>query len=425
MRFRRSVIYRLVLLTFGTYLSVTVVLTGIQMGVMWRQEQAGLRRELDLLGTAYRNPLMEAVWNLDQSQIHSLLSGLASLPSVCGVRLVSDGLAEGELIRGGVEGGITHTVPLAIPLIPPREVGVLTLYAHRAILLQRLKVSYLVLLANAAIKTVALWLILVWFGRRLISRPLARLERQMDAMHLSRIEEDRRKVARMAEWFRKHHPEDELGSLAVRFAAMTDSLADSKASLDDLHKHLESKVRERTTELDQLNRLLREKNEALERLSTTDALTGISNRLALERILEQEIRRAERYNHPLCVILLDVDHFKQINDRWGHQVGDRVLQEVCRVITERLRATDVLGRWGGEEFLIVAPNASPSSALGLAEALREKLAAHDFGVGRSVSASFGISTFVPGDTVERLLNRADEALYRAKHRGRNRVEAEA
>lgn len=170
------------------------------------------------------------------------------------------------------------------------------------------------------------------------------------------------------------------------------------------------------------NRLLLEKTAELERLSNTDRLTQIYNRMRLEEVFKQEILRADRYGKRFSAIMLDLDGFKAINDNHGHQVGDQVLVAVAKTLKESIRATDVLGRWGGEEFLIICPETDREGAEQLAEQLRQRVAALEFpGVG-GISASFGVAEHRRGEQENELVSRADDALYQAKRSGKDRVE---
>lgn len=153
-------------------------------------------------------------------------------------------------------------------------------------------------------------------------------------------------------------------------------------------------------------------------LARTDPLTGLPNRLALSEHLEAQAHQIQG----LYGVLLDLDHFKQINDRYGHATGDEVLQEVGRRLRASLRKSDVLGRWGGEEFLIVMRGESQQDVLQALERLREDIAFWPFETVGAVSASFGVAEGHVGDSVNSLLERADRALYQAKRLGRNRVE---
>ena len=176
-------------------------------------------------------------------------------------------------------------------------------------------------------------------------------------------------------------------------------------------------------ELRQAQTLLVQKNEELELLSATDSLTGLPNRLRLDRALEHDLARCARKPVPLSVIMLDVDRFKSINDKHGHQVGDNVLIVVAQVLQSHIRKADLLGRWGGEEFLLLC-NSPLSDATALAEKLRLALQDHTVGTVGAVTASFGVSTYRAGDTSQTLLGRADAALYVAKATGRNQVSVE-
>ncbi len=164
----------------------------------------------------------------------------------------------------------------------------------------------------------------------------------------------------------------------------------------------------------------------MSRLAYTDALTGLANRRALQETIDQRIADAQRYDRPLSLLMLDLDLFKAINDRHGHPVGDAVLRETAVLLGTVLRANDVIGRWGGEEFVVVAPETDDVAAEQLAERCRAELAAHGFDqVPEGVTASIGVASFRADDAARDLVKRADDALYEAKRAGRNRVELTA
>jgi diguanylate cyclase (GGDEF)-like protein/PAS domain S-box-containing protein len=164
-------------------------------------------------------------------------------------------------------------------------------------------------------------------------------------------------------------------------------------------------------------------NEILARQATTDPLTGISNRLKFNEMLSTEVRRAIRFGTPLSLVMFDIDHFKQINDTFGHHTGDSVLRELTEMVAQSVRAHDLFARWGGEEFMIMVTNTTENNACQYAEKLRCLIESREFdGVGR-VTCSFGVAQLRVGDTDDGFTRRVDDALYRAKTRGRNRVEA--
>lgn len=161
----------------------------------------------------------------------------------------------------------------------------------------------------------------------------------------------------------------------------------------------------------------------LERLAVTDPLTGLANRHALDLLLEQQTLEATRYASPLAAILLDLDHFKAINDRRGHLAGDAVLQTVARNLKEGLRSSDIACRWGGEEFLVVLPDTPLDAAARVAQQLRERIAAlaPDADEPATITASAGVAQFRPPESRETFLARLDALLYQAKREGRDRL----
>lgn len=158
-----------------------------------------------------------------------------------------------------------------------------------------------------------------------------------------------------------------------------------------------------------------------EELAITDRLTGLYNRLKLDEVLEYEISRSKRYGTALSLIILDIDHFKSVNDIYGHQIGDIVLKEVANTLLSCERESDTIGRWGGEEFLIVLPNTNLAGAMITAEKIRTAIENHLFSVVGKKTASFGVSEFLVEENENSFIERADQALYRAKSGGRNQV----
>ena len=168
-------------------------------------------------------------------------------------------------------------------------------------------------------------------------------------------------------------------------------------------------------------RVLARQNAELERLADTDRLTGLYNRRFLDRALQAEFATARRYGTPFSIIIIDLDHFKQVNDTWGHLAGDEVLAVTAGMIRKRARETDVVGRWGGEEFVVICPRTDRDGARAVAEAMRERVQSHEFAQAGRRTASIGTATWRAGDDAASLTHRADEALYAAKEGGRNRV----
>jgi len=173
--------------------------------------------------------------------------------------------------------------------------------------------------------------------------------------------------------------------------------------------------------LSRMNRELYRLNRELRRLSMTDPLTGLFNRMKIDDTLDSELQRARRYGQGFGLIMVDIDHFKQVNDAHGHQAGDTVLTELAGILQGQIRATDTAGRWGGEEFIVVCPQTDEAGTAKLGEELRQRIEAHVFPVIGQVTASFGVAAWRAEDRVEDLVGRADAALYESKRQGRNRL----
>lgn len=159
----------------------------------------------------------------------------------------------------------------------------------------------------------------------------------------------------------------------------------------------------------------------LKQLSETDGMTGVYNRRKMETLIAGALAEPRRKHWTFCVVMLDIDLFKSINDRFGHDSGDKVIIDLCSIVRRSIRGNDEFARWGGEEFLILCRDTEKAEAALLSDRIRVRLERHRFCHGSTVTASFGVAQAVEGDTVESLVKRADQALYRAKDEGRNRV----
>lgn len=168
---------------------------------------------------------------------------------------------------------------------------------------------------------------------------------------------------------------------------------------------------------------LQELKTQLEHSSRTDCLTGLSNRRDMYDKLKAELNRSQRHAKSLALMMMDFDHFKQINDTYGHEIGDRVLVEAARLVRENLRKEDCCCRWGGEEFLLLFPETDQEAALKISEKLRRLIAGLSInasGTQIRLTASLGVALHNPGETIDKFIKRADGALYQAKNEGRNR-----
>lgn len=254
-----------------------------------------------------------------------------------------------------------------------------------------------------------------------LSRPLAELARRADQIRQGRTDlqlpaggvfrETRQLSSSFGELLRElRQHEDEL----ARFnASLEQQVADRTEAVDVANRHLMALLEERG-----------ELMQKLEALAATDSLTGLLNRRAFEEKAATEDRRAQRQHTPISVLTFDIDHFKQVNDRHGHDIGDEALRQCARACAQQLREIDLFARFGGEEFVILLPETDVPGAELLAERLRLTIAGLRIETAQGIlqfTASFGIAPHVPGQDLATALQRADQALYAAKHSGRNRV----
>lgn len=212
-------------------------------------------------------------------------------------------------------------------------------------------------------------------------------------------------------WFKfpVHGPD---GQILFIGAAMLDTAR--LENIEKMQKSLEL--------LQNTNQELQKTLVELSQLASTDKLTGVWNRRRLEEALANEMDRLKRYDHPLSMLILDIDFFKKVNDDHGHNVGDQVLIKLTNVVQSTLRTTDSLTRWGGEEFVVLCPNTTLSTVAMLAERLRESIAKTLFPEVGHVTISLGVAECMGGEAWEDWFKRADAALYRAKACGRNQVQ---
>ncbi len=213
--------------------------------------------------------------------------------------------------------------------------------------------------------------------------------------------------------------------LSEKILALEHGAADYQSFRAD-KRELEARIRRQLRQQER-TRKLRQEKDLLAKLARTDALTGLHNRAQLDASLEIELSRARRTRNPLSLLMIDLDHFKHINDSYGHAIGDRVLRAVAESLGQITRCSDLACRYGGEEFAVILPDTSSANAYAVAEKIRLSLMALNLREGQAtipVTASIGISGTRPGGLTQaaELLREADQALYLSKQRGRNRTE---
>jgi diguanylate cyclase (GGDEF)-like protein len=283
-----------------------------------------------------------------------------------------------------------------------------TLHSSDQAIFERVKVGFAMLLLNAMIKSLALMTLFYIAFRKHLEIPLDTLMRQ-----ISNLKTEKKSLIDV-KWTRVN----ELSILQSKFNGLLKHIyAEEERRIEmvqDQNKRLEALVQDRTSELEILNR-------ELQKLATTDGLTQIANRSSLDEALNQAIAENQRYQRPFSVVMIDIDLFKTINDSHGHLVGDTVLKTLAQLIKSQIRSVDTIGRWGGEEFMIVYREIECQGAYALAENIRQSVENHPFEGVERITISMGVAQYRPGTSAEELLKQADAVMYQSKEHGRNRV----
>lgn len=193
-------------------------------------------------------------------------------------------------------------------------------------------------------------------------------------------------------------------------------------NLKSLNTNLENIIDLRTKELTVKTQELQNEKEKYEKLYVIDQLTKLYNRHYIIEVLQQSIKLHKRYQKPSSIIMADIDYFKSINDKFGHNIGDQVLIKVSQILKSSLRESDMIGRWGGEEFLIILTETNIQKALTIADKIMQTVRGAYFPTVNNLTLSFGVAEIQNSDTIETFVDRADKSLYKAKERGRNRIE---
>jgi len=400
-------------------LLVSVLLTGLQLWQAHEQETDRIEQLLEQQASSSEHHLADVVWEDDQQHALQVAENLVKLSDVSYVRVRSNDrvLAETGTLAPNMR---TRTMVLAMRhgAKTSEAFGDVTLGVNMDLIEQRQWQGAAGILWRTTLLiglTVGFVLFLFQF---MVTRHLSRISQFFSTLTPQTLTQplqlDRSPL--------RSSGGDEFDDLVKGVNHMQAALASDlerreKAEWEvrQLNEVLEKRVAERTHEL-------LEKNQQLLQLAVTDSLTGLYNRLKLDQVLTDELKRSRRYGSVFALILLDVDHFKSVNDNFGHAVGDQVLVEMGRLLTQGTRNVDVVGRWGGEEFLVICCDTEFKGAEALAEKLRLAIEGHTFPVVGHKTASFGVSSIRSGDTIPVMMARTDSALYRSKSGGRNRVE---
>jgi len=411
---RKSLSHQLLFSILGIYALITFTVTLVHIVIEYRYTKENIKHELERIAHIFEPALQTAIWNLNDEQLSSITQGMNEMPLVYSVEIVDPNhkplYAQGKKgisVSGDKE--LTYSFPL-YQMHDGNQIFLadVTLHSSDQAIFERVKVGFTMLLLNAMIKSLALITLFYIAFRKHLEVPLNTLMHQ-----ISNLKTEEKSLIDVT-WKRVN----ELSILQSKFNGLLKHIyAEEERRIEmvqDQNKRLEALVQERTSELEIAN-------QELQKLATTDALTQIANRSSVDEVMKQAIAENQRYQRPFSVVMIDIDFFKKINDTHGHLTGDKVLKAVAQLIKSQIRSVDTVGRWGGEEFMIVYREIEAQGAYALAENIRQSVENHPFEDIERMTISMGVAQYRSGTSAEELLKQADTALYQSKEHGRNQV----
>lgn len=391
------------------YLILTFIVTIVHLTVDYQYTKNNIQNELKQIAKTFHPALETALWELNDEQLYSIVDGMMNIPLIYGVQIKStsnkismnkfgNNIDKIENLKYYHQFEIHHdmnenNIYLANIII----------YSHEAVIFERLKVGFLMIVLNAIIKTTVLVLLFIVAFRKYLEKPLQDLTNTIVKLRVEDLNE--RKISVDMKY------DNELKILQDEFNKLLNkiSIEENKRVelLREINQKLEFEVQKRTQEL--------------EHIAITDGLTQLYNRTKTEIELQKLEDMYKRYGRVFSVIMIDIDYFKSVNDTFGHQVGDSVLKQFAKILKENIRNTDFIGRWGGEEFLLVCPETSEENATKFALNLRKNIENAYFEKVGQITMSVGVAQINDEIDLDTLINNADKAMYFAKENGRNKV----
>ncbi len=399
------------------YFVITIVITALHVYVDYSYTKMHIKDDLQSIANIFKPALQTALWDLNDAQLEAIADGALQEPLVYKI-VVKD--EKGKILVKKVskqfsqEKIFDETLAFAFPIYQEFNnlhihLADVVIYSDKIAIFNRLKVNFGMIVLNAFLKSTVLILLFIVAFRRRLERPLQSLTKSIERL----------------DWEQKHNRvvnvelvyDNELSILQAKFnelLAKISSEEEKRFTLIEKQKtQLEYDVLQRTQELETLN-------EKLQMLAKTDTLTQLYNRSKIDETLALRLKDFHRHGRVFSVIMVDIDFFKKVNDEYGHLVGDTILKTIANILKENIRETDIVGRWGGEEFLIICEATTKEGSFTLAEHIRKIIETYDFEAVGHKTASFGVAQIEKGFRVEDLIKAADDALYEAKASGRNK-----
>ncbi len=391
------------------YLLLTFVVTMVHLSVDYQYTKNNIQNELKQIAKTFHPALQTALWELNNEQLHSIVDGMMNIPLIYGVQIKN---SSDEILIDKFQKNMKkedslkyyHQFPIYYQMNENSiYLANVNIYSDDEAIFERLKVGFLMILLNAIIKTAVLIFLFFVAFRKYLEKPLQDLTNTIVKLRVENIDE--RKITVDMKY------DNELKILHDEFNKLLNKISIEENNrvelLRGMNQKLEFEVEKRTKEL--------------QYIAITDGLTQLYNRTKMDMELQKLEGIYKRYGRVFSVIMIDIDYFKSVNDTFGHQVGDSVLKEFAKILKENIRNTDFIGRWGGEEFLIVCPETSEENATTLALNLRKQIEETLFEKVGHKTMSVGVAQIKEEMDLDTLINNADNAMYFAKENGRNRV----
>jgi diguanylate cyclase (GGDEF)-like protein len=444
----KSIGLRLLRYVFGCYLIIAILVTGIQLMSEYNHVKDNIFTQLHELEKSFKDSFVNSMWSFDIPQLKVTLLGVTKIEIVSGIKIVTDsnkllassgdvvtetsqilssanlkspGMRKLELKQTGspnTETLFEYKFPLEYLENNTRSdlIGYGYIYTNVDTIIERVKYSFILIIINSLIKTAALWLFFLYFVNRFIAKPLKALANAAGALNPDKL--DTLNYSEELESVVKSKHKDELYLLSTNFNQMRIAIIDKINVIQSQRNTLEQRVLKRTESLS-------EANDELRHLALHDSLTSLPNRTLLQDRLEQFLKAGQRNNNRFVIASIDLTDFKNINDTYGHQVGDIVLVEVARRLTSVLRRTDTIARMGGDEFyalFALGPDDMSNGELIVQKFIKALetpiLYDADDTEGLLVTANIGTAIYPShGEDSESLIKNADMAMYLAKNSG--------
>ncbi|EGG93432.1 GGDEF domain-like protein [gamma proteobacterium IMCC1989] len=423
---------RLIVTIFSLYFIIAVLVSVVHILFEYKNIRNQIELDLKSIHTSSANSLSAAIWNFNSEQVVKLVDGLLTLQFVSGVEIHhnNDGLnvAKGDVYN---RSSILYEGPIIYgDGTTDRMMGILKLTSSQSIIIDRIKINVIFIIANAFLKTFFLSIIIFIIGYRIIGKPLDELFRSVSRLDFDDVSQVERSKIELDEKFFKH--KDELTFLILAYNKTLDKLVSRTTQRDQARTELEEKnmslkhsVNEKTLALQEKITELNGMNEKLAILASRDPLTNLLNRRCFFERAEQELSRLKRNNKQAAVVIVDIDFFKVVNDKYGHPAGDAVLTVISKILKNSVRQHDLVSRFGGEEFAIFLSDVDMEKAIMLAERMRKNIAEQQVIYKGDIiksTASFGLSMLTSdSQDINSVINDADKLLYEAKESGRNNL----